>query len=384
MTSPTALVRLRLPALLTVLATVVLLLGAGARGHAAPVSRALSPAAPTPSPSATAGGSSQTAVSSLAMLMPAPTQADLSDATLEVPESCALRTSPSDATRGATGTVTFSGGQAASPPGAREYLPSATTTIKNVTSSVIDGRPVAVATISCFYGGAYTDDAIVVYDSGLSLVAAIDPKALREDIGGRIQDASIDAVFANAANGDLVLSLSRIGVYGDGPIHADLHSGSANALYTWAGGARGARGYTVSDVVYTAGGTRVRVPRTEDVQAFVDAVIAHDDDRAAQWATRDLMRSLDSHAQSTTTTIRDAYMPKGTTVEECGLLPSLTEPDSQGTSHVFLNDDHDVTIRPGGSQVIPGAYYQAGDVMCVMSGAKGSWLMLHGKEDGGV
>lgn len=210
MTSPTALVRLRLPALLTVLATVVLLLGAGARGHAAPVSRALSPAAPTPSPSAPAGGFSRTAGSSLAMLVPAPTRADLSDATLEVPESCALRTSPSDATRGATGTVTFSGGQAASPPGAREYLPSATTTI------------------------------------------------------------------------------------------------------------------------------------------------------------------------------RDAYMPKGATVEECGLLPSLTEPDSQGTSHMFLNDDHDATIRPGGSQVITGAYYQAGDVMRVMSGAKGGWLMLHGKEDGGV
>ena len=148
--STTAFFRLRLPALLTALATVLMLLGAGADGHAAPTGRPLSPVAP-PSPSpgasagaspsatagaspsasagaspgassgASAGGSSRAAGSPLAMFMPAPTLADLSDATLEVPEACALRTHPSEATPGTTGTVTFSGGKAESPPGDQSY-----------------------------------------------------------------------------------------------------------------------------------------------------------------------------------------------------------------------------------------------------------------------
>ena len=404
--STTAFFRLRLPALLTALATVLMLLGAGADGHAAPAGRPLFPAAPpSPSPGASAGaspgassgatagasvgaspgaaagGSSRAAGSPLAMFMPAPTLADLSDATLEVPEACALRTNPSDAAPGKTGTVTFSGGKAESPPGDRSYLQFASTTIKDVTSSVIDGRPVAIATISCFYGGAYSDDGVVAYDSGLSLVAVIDPKTLDGDLEGQVYEVTIDAVSANAVTGDLVLSIGQIGVYGDEDYHAALHSGSAKLLYAWAGGARG---YTLSDAVYMAGGRKVRMPRTEDVQAFVDAVIAHNDDEAAQWATQDLISVLDNNALYSGFTVRESYFPKGSTVGECGLLPSVAEPDGHGQSPVYLSDGHKAMIRPRGSQVVSGGYFQTGDIICVMNGAEGNWLMLHGKEDGGV
>ena len=268
MTSPAALFRLRLPALLTALATALLLPGC-LMGTS------------TYSYAASADGGSSWASSPLAMLMPAPTLADLSDATLEVPEICALtKKSARDATRGATGKVTFKDGRATPAPGS-EAIDAAVTSLKEVTSSVIDGRPVAIATISCFYGGAYSDDGIVAYDSDLSLVAVIDPKTLDGDLEGQVYEVTIDAVSANAVTGDLVLSIGQIGVYGDEDYHAALHSGSAKLLYAWAGGARG---YTLSDAVYMAGGRKVRMPRTEDVQAFVDAVIAHNDDEAAQWA----------------------------------------------------------------------------------------------------
>jgi len=325
----------------------------------------------------------------MAMFMPAPTQADLSDATLEVPEICALRTNPGDATQGAIGTVTFTSGKAESPPGDRSYLPLAATTIKEVTSSVIDGRPVAVATINCAYGTPYADDAIVVYDSSLSLVAAIDPRTLRGDLEGHIDDLTIDAVSANAVTGDLVLSISQIGVYGDEGSHASPHSGSAKVLYTWAGRARG---YTISDAVYTVGGDKkVRISRTEDVQAFVDAVIAHDDGTAAQWAAPALISALDNNAPYSGLTVRESYFPKGSTVGECRLLPPISVIGRK--PEAFFDGGGSAVVEPSApSTIVKGNSYQyeAGDIICGLGGAGSRsdefshWLMLRGQEDGSV
>ena len=409
--STTALFRLRLPALLTVLATVLMLLGAGADGHAAPAGRPLFPAAPpSPSPGASAGaspgaspgatagasvgaspgaaagGSSRAAGSPLAMFMPAPTLADLSDATLEVPEACALRTNPSDAAPGATGTVTFSGGKAESPPGDRSYLQFASTTIKDVTSSVIDGRPVAIATISCFYGGAYSDDGIVAYDSDLSLVAVIDPKTLDGDLEGQVYEVTIDAVSANAVTGDLVLSIGQIGVYGDEDYHAALHSGSAKLLYAWAGGARG---YAASDAVYTIGDTKVRMPRVEDVQAAYDAIANHDDSAASQWESPGLTSALQEKEA-----LRQAYFEAGSSVQECVLLSSSSSPDDKGVGTVYFSDGRKTEVRSRGHAYVfvENNDYQAGDMICALGGGRGElgasdfvhrWIALHGKEDGG-
>ena len=409
--STTAFFRLRLPALLTALATVLMLLGAGADGHAAPAGGPLFPAAP-PSPSpgasagasagaspsasagasagaspgASAGGSSRAAGSPLTMFMPAPTLADLSDATLEVPEACALRTHPSEATPGTTGTVTFSGGKAESPPGDQSYLQFASTTIKDVTSSVIDGRPVAIATISCFYGGAYSDDGVVAYDSGLSLVAAIDPRALRGDLEGHIDDLTIDAVSANAVTGDLVLSISQIGMYGDQPSHFAAHSGSANIFYTWASGAHG---YTPSDVVYTIGDKKVRMPRVEDVQAAYDAIANHDDSAASQWESPGLTSALQEKEA-----LRQAYFEAGSSVQECVLLSSSSSPDDKGVGTVYFSDGRKSELRSQGHAYVfvESNDYQTGDMICALGGARGElgasdyvhrWIALHGKEDGG-
>ncbi|WKR22366.1 hypothetical protein [Actinomyces israelii] len=370
---PTAPFRLRLSALLTAAATVFLLPGCpgvSAYGYAA-----------------SADGGSSRAGSPTAMFMPAPTQADLSDATLEVPEICALRTNPGDATQGAIGTVTFSSGKAESPPGDRSYLPLAATTIKEVTSSVIDGRPVAVATISCAYGGAYADDAIAVYDSSLSLVASIDPRALRGDLEGHIDDLTIDAVSANAATGDLLLSISQIGVYGDESYHAARHSGSARVLYTWAGGARG---YTISDVVYTVGGDKkVRMPRVEDVQAAYDAIANHDDSAASQWMSPGLTSALQEKEA-----LRQTYFEAGSSVQECVLLSSSNSPDGKGVGTVYFSDGRKSELRSQGHAYVfvESNDYQTGDMICALGGARGElgasdyvhrWIALHGKEDGG-
>ena len=391
--SPTAACRRRFPALPAVLAAVLLVLGAGTHGHAAAPGRALSPsaagsaspAAPgSASPSAAAGGSSR-AGSPTAMFMPAPTQADLSDATLEVPEICALRTNPGDATQGAIGTVTFTSGKAESPPGDRSYLPLAATTIKEVTSSVIDGRPVAVATVSCAYGGAYADDAIVVYDSSLSLVAAIDPRTLRGDLEGHIDDLTIDAVSANAVTGDLVLSISQIGMYGDQPSHFAAHSGSANIFYTWASGAHG---YTPSDVVYTIGDKKVRMPRVEDVQAFYTAVATHDDDTASKSATPEFMSALQGDSS-----LRQMHFSGGGAAPsiECVLLSSTSTPDAQGGGAVYFSDGRKAAFSTWlfGFHVVRDNDYQAGDMMCALAGnGEGNpgtvyrWLDVRGKEDG--
>ena len=391
--SPTAACRRRFPALPAVLAAVLLVLGAGTHGHAAAPGRALSPsaagsaspAAPgSASPSAAAGGSSR-AGSPTAMFMPAPTQADLSDATLEVPEICALRTNPGDATQGAIGTVTFTSGKAESPPGDRSYLPLAATTIKEVTSSVIDGRPVAVATVSCAYGGAYADDAIVVYDSSLSLVAAIDPRTLRGDLEGHIDDLTIDAVSANAVTGDLVLSISQIGMYGDQPSHFAAHSGSANIFYTWASGAHG---YTPSDVVYTIGDKKVRMPRVEDVRAFYTAVATHDDDTASKSATPEFMSALQGDSS-----LRQMHFSGGGAAPsiECVLLSSTSTPDAQGGGAVYFSDGRKAAFSTWlfGFHVVRDNDYQAGDMMCALAGnGEGNpgtvyrWLDVRGQEDG--
>ena len=372
MTSPAALFRLRLPALLTALATALLLPGC-LMGTS------------TYSYAASADGGSSWASSPLAMLMPAPTLADLSDATLEVPEACALRTNPSDAAPGKTGTVTFSGGKAESPPGDRSYLQFASTTIKDVTSSVIDGHPVAVATINCAYGTPYADDAIAVYDSSLSLVAAIDPQTLRDDLEGHIDDVTIDVVSANAVTGDLVLSISQIGMYGDQPGHFVAHSGSANILYTWA---RGARGYAASDAVYTIGDKKVRMPRVEDVQAFYTAVANHDDDTASKSATPEFMSAIQSD-----NSLRQMHFGSGGAAPaiECVLLSSSSTPDAQGGGAVYFSDGRKAAFSTWlyGFHVVRDNDYQAGDMMCALVGnGEGNpntvyrWLDVRGKEDG--
>ena len=369
-TSPAALFRLRLPALLTALATALLLpgclLGTSTYSYAA-----------------SADGGSSWASSPLAMLMPAPTLADLSDATLEVPEICALtKKSARDATRGATGKVTFKDGKATPAPGS-EAIDAAVTSLKEVTSSVIDGHPVAVATINCAYGTPYADDAIAVYDSSLSLVAAIDPQTLRDDLEGHIDDVTIDVVSANAVTGDLVLSISQIGMYGDQPGHFVAHSGSANILYTWA---RGARGYAASDAVYTIGDKKVRMPRVEDVQAFYTAVANHDDDTASKSATPEFMSALQENDA-----MRQTYFWGTAPSIECVLLSSSSTPDAQGGGAVYFSDGRKAAFSTWlyGYHLVRDNDYQAGDMMCALGGDKGGdpgtvyrWLDVRGKEDG--
>ena len=359
MTSPTS-SRRRLAALLTALATALLLpachLGASGSPHA------------TSTPSQP----------------PAPSLDDLSNATLEVPEICALSKSTDEAVRGATGTVTLTDGRATPQPGSKA-IDAAVTSLKDVTAGAIDGRPVAVTTITCAYGTPYADDVIVVYDSDLSLVTAIEPRTLRTDVQGHIDDITIDAVSTDSDDGDLVLSISQIGMYGDQPSHFAAHSGSANIFYTWASGAHG---YTPSDVVYTIGDKKVRMPRVEDVQAFYTAVATHDDDTASKSATPEFMSALQRSDSK-----RQMHFSGGGAAPsiECVLLSSSSTPDAQGGGTVYFSDGRkaEFSTRSFGYHLVRDNDYQPGDMMCALGGNGAGdsdlvyrWLDVRGKEDG--
>ena len=316
---------------------------------------------------------------------PAPSLDDLSNATLEVPEICALSKSTDEAVRGATGTVTLTDGRATPQPGSKA-IDAAVTSLKDVTAGAIDGRPVAVTTITCAYGTPYADDVIVVYDSDLSLVTAIEPRTLRTDVQGHIDDITIDAVSTDSDDGDLVLSISQIGVYGDQPSHFAAHSGSANIFYTWASGAHG---YTPSDVVYTIGDKKVRMPRVEDVQAAYDAIANHDDSAASQWMSPGLTSALQEKEA-----LRQTYFEAGSSVQECVLLSSSNSPDGKGVGTVYFSDGRKSELRSQGHAYVfvESNDYQAGDMICALGGARGElgasdyvhrWIALHGKEDGG-
>ena len=186
--------------------------------------------------------------------------------------------------------------------------------------------------------------------------------------------------------GDLVLSISQIGMYGDQPSHFAAHSGSANIFYTWASGAHG---YTPSDVVYTVGGDKkVRMPRVEDVQAFYTAVATHDDDTASKSATPEFMSALQGDSS-----LRQMHFSGGGAAPsiECVLLSSTSTPDAQGGGAVYFSDGRKAAFSTWlfGFHVVRDNDYQAGDMMCALAGnGEGNpgtvyrWLDVRGKEDG--
>ena len=310
----------------------------------------------------------------------APSAEELRNATLEVPERCGLRVSPSQASEQGRERVTFVDGQASG--GSQQ---NARTTMKEVVTTVFEGRPAAVVRANCFYGGAYGDDFIMVYDPDRKLVAALDPVPHKQELGGSISDFTITSL--SVFGGSLHLSWNNIALYGDENYHASRKSGSADGDFVWDG-----QRFVATDIVFHTGQGDVRLPRLEAVQDFVDAVVAHDDAKAAQWAVPSLMSALDRHAPYSGFTVRESYFPKGSTVGECILLPAVSLPDDLGMSTVYFSNGRQAWIRAGdASQIVQEGPYRSGDIMCELdSSADHSdkfvnyWIMLRGRPDGGV
>lgn len=309
----------------------------------------------------------------------APSAEELRNATLEVPERCGLRVSPSEASEQGRERVTFVDGQASG--GSQQ---NARTTIKEVVTTVFEGRPAAVVRANCSYGGAYEDDFIMVYDPDHKLVAALDPVPHKQELGGSISDFTITSL--SVFGGSLHLSWNNIALYGDEDYHASRKSGSADGDFVWDG-----QRFVATDLVFHTGQGDVRLPRLEAVQDFVDAVVAHDDARAAQWAVPSLMSALDRNAPYSGFTVRESYFPKGSTVGECILLPAVGSPNMLGMSTVYFGNGRKASIRAGdASQIVQEGPYRSGDIMCGLdrsadhSDRFGTWIMLRGRPDGSV
>ncbi len=309
----------------------------------------------------------------------APSAEELRNATLEVPERCGLRVSPSEASEQGRERVTFVDGQASG--GSQQ---NARTTIKEVVTTVFEGRPAAVVRANCSYGGAYEDDFIMVYDPDHKLVAALDPVSHKQELGGSISDFTITSL--SVFGGSLHLSWNNIALYGDEDYHASRKSGSADGDFVWDG-----QRFVATDLVFHTGQGDVRLPRLEAVQDFVDAVVAHDDARAAQWAVPSLMSALDRNAPYSGFTVRESYFPKGSTVGECILLPAVGSPNMLGMSTVYFGNGRKASIRAGdASQIVQEGPYRSGDIMCGLdrsadhSDRFGTWIMLRGRPDGSV
>ncbi len=309
----------------------------------------------------------------------APSAEELRNATLEVPERCGLRVSPSEASEQGRERVTFVDGQASG--GSQQ---NARTTMKEVVTTVFEGRPAAVVRANCSYGGAYEDDFIMVYDPDHKLVAALDPVPHKQELGGSISDFTITSL--SVFGGSLHLSWNNIALYGDEDYHASRKSGSADGDFVWDG-----QRFVATDLVFHTGQGDVRLPRLEAVQDFVDAVVAHDDARAAQWAVPSLMSALDRNAPYSGFTVRESYFPKGSTVGECILLPAVGSPNMLGMSTVYFGNGRKASIRAGdASQIVQEGPYRSGDIMCGLdrsadhSDRFGTWIMLRGRPDGSV
>ena len=309
----------------------------------------------------------------------APSAEELRNATLEVPERCGLRVSPSEASEQGRERVTFVDGQASG--GSQQ---NARTTMKEVVTTVFEGRPAAVVRANCFYGGAYKDDFIMVYDPDRKLVAALDPVPHKQELGGSISDFTITSL--SVFGGSLHLSWNNIALYGDENYHASRKSGSADGDFVWDG-----QRFVATDIVFHTGQGDVRLPRLEAVQDFVDAVVAHDDAKAAQWAVPSLMSALDRNAPYSGFTVRESYFPKGSTVGECILLPAVGPPNDRGMSTVYFGNGRQAWIRAGdASQIVQEGPYRSGDIMCELDRSADhsdkfvNWIMLRGRPDGGV
>ena len=293
------------------------------------------------------------------------------NATLEVPERCGLTVPPSEFSEQGRATITFVDGTASG-----GLQSNATTRIKEVTSTVFNGRPAAVVTALCDYGGAYGDDVVMVYNPDLELAAVLDPGWRKDSLGGRIDDFNITSLTAFGES--FHLTWDGIGLYGDEPSHFGYKSGSADGDFVWDG-----QDFVVTDVLFHTPQGDVRMPEVSAVQDFATAISIGDDATASQSATPEAMASLSDRmrtAAAAPETVREFVFAPGVTVEECAFVP----PTWSESNTVYF---------PSGKKIIlnPPSETQGGDVICATTGSLHDtprsdryqmWILLRPHEDG--
>ena len=246
----------------------------------------------------------------------------------------------------------------------------------SITSTVFNGRPAAVVIINCAYGTPYSDDAVMVYNPDLELVAVLEPLGQKASLGGRIDDFNITSLTAFGES--FHLTWDGIGLYGDEPSHFGYKSGSADGDFVWDG-----QDFVVTDVLFHTPQGDVRMPEVSAVQDFATAISIGDDATASQSATPEAMASLSDRmrtAAAAPETVREFVFAPGVTVEECAFVPPTWS-------------DSDMAYFPSGrkTKFTRPSEMQGGDVICATtygsSGVRGSgeyymWILLHPHEDG--
>ncbi|WP_448760467.1 hypothetical protein [Actinomyces oricola] len=301
----------------------------------------------------------------------APGEDELMNATLEVPERCGLAVPPSEFSEQGRATITFVDGTASG-----GLQSNATTRIEDVSSTVFNGRPAAVVTALCDYGGAYGDDVVMVYNPDLELVAVLDPGWRKDSLGGRIDDFNITSLTAFGES--FHLTWDTIGLYGDATTHAGYKSGSADGDFVWDG-----QDFVVTDVLFHTPQGDVRMPEVSAVQDFATAISIGDDATASQSATPEAMASLSDRmrtAAATPETVREFVFAPGVTVEECVFVPPIWS-------------DSGTVYFPSGKKIefTPPSETRGGDVICATTGSLydtprsdryQTWILLRPHEDG--
>ncbi|MGC2942423.1 MULTISPECIES: hypothetical protein [unclassified Brevibacterium] len=305
-----------------------------------------------------------------------PSEDDIRNANLEVPPACA------DLTMAEGAKQDFTDGKAAE----GEY--GSSIAINDVTTSLAAPKPMVAIDFVCYTGGNWVTDSVGVYDQNLDLVTSIEPWSEDSDFQ-QLADFNRSIVSSIDMTGPYMTArVSNIAVFGDEDFNAAERTADAELRFVWAKG-----GYEAQDVLFTADGATVRVPKVDEVQKFVDAAAKGDDDAAGEMATDAVMRDLDTvigdASANPPMTYRELALQDGTEVDTCELIGVVDEEygDYTMSNGVELMEG----IGGFGADSI-----KAGDVICGLKGPgetidpdeEGSWyaahLLLKGNKAGAV
>lgn len=326
------------------------------------------------------GGDGGTAADSAAHAGPAP---DFQDGAYSVPSSCgtfALRYDDYDEGKGLSPIeATFSGGVAQG-----EGSGSPNVTVEEVLEPGAGG-PAAVVHFSCYAGGSYSYGSLGIYDVERNLVAEVEPWSLDlngtddDPLSGRVYETPIDDLAAKGP--DIAFTIPQIGVYGDTDCHACEGSATAELAYRWTGS-----GVEHTDSAFRVGDDLVRLPDADDVQAFVDAVVAGEDDAVRDQASDDFWQMLDSpdgDGLDPDHTVRKSDFSGPIEIGSCELIAAGAD-----SYPYYMRDGVEIPVSVGGD------FYptRAGDVVCGAyqtdrSSSRSVYdihMLLRGHEDGAI
>lgn len=363
-------------------AGVAVLMGAALAG-CFPQSSSTSPVA-----SASASSSSSPATGAATLAPSAPSDAELKNATLTIPGSCA-----------AFGMIEGTPGQDAAPADVPESADAAfadgtalgtdgraSVEIQDVMHGELDGTPVAIATFSCFGGGNHAYEAFAVYGPGSDYLGG---KGLSsfvwDELGAQVSDPTLERLALAADS--FTFEIPQIKTWGDEGCNACGGSGVATVTMTLTDG----KLELADAAIRTPTGT-VRTVAEADVQSVVDQMAAGDFDAVRAVSGPEMVREFDRVASYRDVPEKDywaLFFPADAHVHHCELLGASTPANASDSTYFFSNGKE----FPGAGEAFTGA--KPGDTVCGITSDSVDYLspnadtyesvlLLEGTPDGSV